>query len=201
MPEPRYPTLDEFWRRLALRKVEPDLRVSLEGRLRREEQGTLRLGESRGAVAGAIAGRLLPGSAVPAEALAAFLDETFDRPLGRGDERADVMPTPTLIPTGLDRIDELAKRRYGRGFAALAEAERDELLGNAERGELAAGPGFDWTVWFKRVRGKLLLAYGSDPRGMVQMGFPGPSYRSGHVWLGRGEVGARAKRTPGYLKL
>lgn len=201
MPEQRYPTPEEFWQRLAVRQAEPDLRASLEGRLRREERGTPRLGEARGLVAAAVAGRLLPGSAVPTEALAAFLDETFDRQLGRGDERAGVMPTPSLIPAGLDRVDELARRTYGRGFAALAEAERDELLRKAERGELAAGESFDWTVWFKRVRGKLLLGYGSDPRGMVQMGFPGPSYRPGHVWLGRGEVAARAKRTWGYLKL
>jgi hypothetical protein len=33
---------------------------------------------------------------------------------------------------------------------------------------------------------------------MVEMGFPGPSYESGHVWLGPGEVRARALRRPGY---
>jgi hypothetical protein len=201
MPDARYPTLEEFWRRLDVRKVEPDLRAALAGRLQREERGTPRLGETRGSVASAIADRLLPGSAVPADALAAFLDDAFDRQLGRGDERAGVMPTPTLIPAGLDRLDELARRRFGRGFAALAGTEQDELLQQAERGELEADKGFDWTVWFKRLRGKLLVAYGSDPRGMVQMGFPGPSYRTGHIWLGRAEVAARADRTPGYLQL
>jgi hypothetical protein len=201
MPDARYPTLDEFWRRLEVRKTEPDLRVALAERLRREERGTPRLGETRGAVAAAVAGRLLPGSAVPATALAAFLDDAFDKQLGRGDERAGVMPTPTLIPTGLDRLDELAGRDYGRGFPALAEEAQDELLRRAERGELEGAERFDWSVWFKRLRGKLLLGYGSDPRGMVQMGFPGPTYRTGHVWLGRAEVAARADRKPGYLQL
>ncbi|HEV3479122.1 MAG TPA: hypothetical protein VG144_06700, partial [Gaiellaceae bacterium] len=80
-------------------------------------------------------------------------------------------------------------------------AAQDALLAQAERGELDAGEWFDSAAWFKRIRGKLLLGYGSDPRGMVQMGFPGPSYKPGHIWLDRGEVAARAKRKPGYLQL
>jgi hypothetical protein len=51
------------------------------------------------------------------------------------------------------------------------------------------------------VRDLLLLAYGSDPRGMVEMGFPGPSYETGHVWLGEAEVARRAARAPGHEKL
>jgi hypothetical protein len=194
MPDPRYPTLDEFWKRLEIRDTEPDLRAELERRTRREERGTPRLGEARGVIVAAIAARLLPGSAVPPEALAAFLDESFDRQLGRGDEAAGVMPTPELIPAGLDLLRE-------HRFAELGPSEQDALLARAERGELEGGERFDSSVWFKRIRGKLLLGYGSDPRGMVQMGFPGPSYKPGHIWLDRGEVAARAKRKPGYLRL
>lgn len=201
MPEPRYPTLAEFWRRLEVRDTEPDLRAVLERRMRREAGGTPRLGSARGGVAAAIAARLLSGSAVPADALAAFLDETFDRQLGRGDERAGVLPTPELIPTGLDAIDAEAMKRHGRGFAALGEAEQDVLMRDAERGVLDPRQSFDWPVWFKRLRGKLLLGFASDPRGMVQMGFPGPSYKTGHVWLDRGEVAGRTRRRPGYLWL
>jgi hypothetical protein len=201
MPEPRYPTLAEFWRRLDVRGLEPDLRTALGRRTQREANGTPRLGAERGAVAAAVVQRLLPGSAVPAEALAAFLDETFDRQLGRGDERAGVLPTPSLIPLGLDLIDERARGLHGQGFAALGDAEQDALLRKAECGALAPAEGLDWSVWFKRLRGKLLLGYGSDPRGMVQMGFPGPSFRPGHVWLDRAEVAGRAKRRHGYLQL
>ena len=194
MPEPRYPTLDEFWRRLDARDAEPDLRAALKGRTHREEHGTPRLGAARGAVAEAVAARLLAGSAVPPAALAAFLDQTYDRQLGRGDEQVGLMPTPELIPAGLDLL-------HSRNFAQLSESEQDELLAQAERGELEGGERFDSSVWFKRIRGKLLLGYGSDPRGMVQMGFPGPSYQPGHIWLDRGEVLARVKRKPGYLHL
>lgn len=194
MPDERYPTVEEFWKRLDARRVEPDLRAAFEARVRRGERGTPRLGVERGAVAAVVAARLLPGSAVPPEALAAFLDETYDRQLGRGDEQVGVLPTPELIPAGLDLLVQ-------RGFTGLASGEQDALLEQAERGELRGGERFDSSVWFKRIRGKFLLGYGSDPRGMVQMGFPGPSYEPGHIWLDRGEVAARTKRKPGYLKL
>ena len=194
MPDDRFPTLDEFWKRLELRGTELDLHAQLAERTQREQRGTPRLGEGRGAVAAAVAARVLPGSAVPPEALAAFLDESFDRQLGRGDEQSGVMPTAELIPAGLDLL-------AARGFAELEPAAQDALLAQAERGELEGGEGFDSSVWFQRLRGKLLLGYGSDPRGMVQMGYPGPSYQPGHIWLDRGEVAARAKRKPGYLRL
>jgi hypothetical protein len=200
MPDERYPTADEFWRRLDAREVEPDLREALRERTAREKQGTPRLGADRGRVATAIADRLVPG-AVPAESLAAFLDWSYDRQLGRGDEAHGQMPTPELIPTGLDLLEQEARNGYGRGFDALDHEEKDELLRRAEKGELDGPTRFDWTTWFKRVRGKLLLGLGTDPRGMVYMGYPGPSYKPGHIWLDRGEVKARAKRRWGYLKL
>jgi hypothetical protein len=203
MPEPRYPTLEEFWQRLDARDVEPDLREALRERTHREDRGTPRLGAERGTIALAVARRLLPSAAVPAEALAAFLDWSFDRPLGRGDERAGIMPTPELIPAGLDALEHTAQQRHGSGFAKLEDTLQDELLAEAERGALGLPgvEGFDSGIWFKRTRGKLVLGYGSDPRGMVEMGFPGPSYRPGHIWLDRGEVLARTRRRKGYLQL
>ena len=200
MSEPRYPTLSEFWRRLDDRGVEPDLRAALEQRTGRESAGTPRLGDRLGAVAAAAAGRILPG-VVPAAALAAFFDESFDRQLGRGDEREGAMPTSELLPAGLDALDREATRRHGTGFAALPGAQQDTLLAEAERGKLAGPERFDARTWFVRLREKLLLGYGSDPRGMVEMGFPGPSYETGHVWLGPGEVRARTLRRPGYRVL
>lgn len=198
--EDRYPTQDEFWERLERRDVEPDLRAELRARTERERDGTPRLGPERGEVAKAVAARLVPG-AVPPDALAAFLDWSHDRQLGRGDEMHGTMPTPELIPAGLDVLDEAARTAHGRGFAELEPREQDALLARAEKGELDGGERFDAATWFKRTRGKLLLGYGTDPRGMVQMGYPGPSYKPGHIWLDRGEVKARTKRRPGYQTL
>ena len=196
MPE-RYPTLPELWRRLDDRGVERDLRETLERRTSREDHGTPRLGDRLGSVAAAVAERLLPGE-VPAAALAAFLDASLDSPLGRGDERDGIMPTPALLPAGLDALDREATKRHGTAFAALDGGAQDALLAEAEAGGLTGPARFDSTIWFKRLRERLLLGYGSDPRGMVEMGFPGPSYETGHVWLGLGEVRARTLRRPGY---
>jgi hypothetical protein len=144
----------------------------------------------------AVAARLLPG-AVPPLALAAFLDAHFDDQQGRGDDKAELMPRGELIPTGFLVLDAA----HSRGFARLEPDAQDELLSRAERGELAGPDGFDSATWFTRTRGYLFMAYGSDPRGMVEMGFPGPSYEPGHVWLDEGEVAARAHRRKGYLTL
>lgn len=199
MPErPRYPTEREFWRRLEVREVEPDLRESLAARTRREEAPVGRAASE--ALITAVAARLVPG-AVPARALAAFLDAAFDRQLGRGDEREGLLPRDRLIPAGFAALEREARRVHHRSFTEVPVAAQDELLARAEKGDLPGHEGFESGYWFKRVLQLLLLAYGSDPRGMVQMGFPGPSYRPGHIWLDEREVAARARRKRGYLEL
>src|SRR3982750_1620172 len=102
MAEPeRYPTREEFWRRLEKRGLEPDLRDELERPLARESQAIERLPE---AAAVAVAARLVPG-AVPARALAAFLDQVFDRQLGRADDKAGLLPRGELIPRGFEVLE------------------------------------------------------------------------------------------------
>jgi hypothetical protein len=144
---------------------------------------------------------------VPARVLALFVDDAFDQQLGRGDERQAVMPRSELIPAGFDALDAAAASAdagdpaHARGaFARLAAAEQDELLRRAERGDLGGPDRFGSRVWFGKVRELVLLAYGSDPRGMVEMGYGGPTYASGQVWLNSMEVQRRADRAPGYTR-
>lgn len=191
-------SLEEFFHGLAARGVEPDLQGLLHARASTSAGRVERVGDEATVVA--VAARLVPG-AVPSPALAAFLDANFDRQLGRGDERQGVMPRTALIPAGFRVLDEEARRRHGAAFAELTEAQQDELLTDAERDRLEGPDRFDSREWFLRVRDLLLLGYGSDPRGMVEMGFPGPSYETGHVWLGVAEVARRAERAPGYQEL
>jgi hypothetical protein len=198
MPDARYPTADEFWKRLDARRVEPDLREELRARLHREERKVTRLGSEETIIA--VAARLIPGD-VPALALAVFLDDAFDKQLGRADDKQGVMPRAELIPAGFTALEGAAQSRFGRSFADLLEVEQDALLSDAETGRLPGPDSFDSKTWFKRTRGYLLLGFGSDPRGMVQMGFPGPSYRPGHTWLDTQETKARVERKPGYLTL
>jgi hypothetical protein len=195
--EPRYPTLAEFWRRLEIRAVEPDLREELRDRTGREDRGVHRLPATTTI---AVMARLLPDT-VPAEALAAFVDQHFDAQLGRADDRDGLLPRGELLPLGLRLLDETAGREHRKPFAELDDAAQDALLARAERGELKGRTGFDWSEWFRRLRSLALLALGSDPRGMVLMGFPGPSYQPGHLWLDEPEVAARADRRRGYLWL
>jgi hypothetical protein len=195
----RYPaSVEEFFETLDARDVEPDLRAELRERLDRENRGVQRVGEPDTVVA--VAARLLPG-AVPAEALAAFVDDVFDQQKGRADEQLGLMPRSQLIPAGFHALDGSARTTHGSAFADLDGDARDDLLARAERGEIQGPEGFDSATWFRRVRELLLLGYGSDPRGMVEMGFPGPSYQPGHVWLDTDEVMAREGRRLGYRKL
>jgi Gluconate 2-dehydrogenase subunit 3 len=200
MPEPggAVSSLEEFWEGLEARGVEPDLLRTLKGRAARAAAPVERVGEE--ALVIAVASRSVPG-AVPAAVLATFLDETFDSQLGRGDERVGIMPRGELIPAGFRILEEEARRRRGSSFADLPAAEQDGLLADAEAGRLEGPEGFDAGEWFRRVRDLLLLGYGSDPRGMVEMGFPGPSYAKGHVWLGEAEVARRAERARGHEEL
>jgi hypothetical protein len=194
----RYPTWDEFWERLRARDVEEDLQQALDERTRREERPVARVGVQ--ATVETVAARILPG-AVPAAALAVFLDERFDQQLGRADEKLGTMPRAELVPAGFAALDAAAATRGAGSFAELPAGEQERLLSEAEQGKLPGPERFDSAAWFMRVRGFLLLAYGSDPRGMVEMGFPGPSYKPGHTWLDEGETQARVQRKPGYLTL
>ena len=188
-------SLEEFFEGLDARGVEPDLRRALRERAERTTGSVERAGDPR--TVEAVAARVLPG-AVPSPVLASFLDANFDRQLGRGDESPDVLPRAELIPAGFRVLDEEAGRRHGAAFADLEPAQQDRLLSDAESAELSGPDRFDAGAWFRAVRDVLLLAYGSDPRGMVEMGFPGPSYETGHVWLGKAEVARRAARAPGH---
>ncbi|HEX5936668.1 MAG TPA: gluconate 2-dehydrogenase subunit 3 family protein [Actinomycetota bacterium] len=191
-------SLEEFWEGLEARGVEPDLQATLRARAGGASRGIERVGDA--AVVTAVAARLVQGD-VPPEDLAAFLDAHFDEQLGRGDERIGVMPRAELIPAGFRALEAAARARHGTGFAESKEEDRDRLLADAEAGRLEGEEGFDAAEWFRRTRDLLLLAYGSDPRGMVEMGFPGPSYATGHVWLDTFEVARRAERAPGADRL
>ena len=199
MTSPFPQSLDEFFHRLNVRHAEEDLRDELRQRLGRERQAVTRVGPREVVVA--VCARLVPSDTVPPTALAAFLDEIFDQQKGRGDEQVGLMPRERLIPAGFTALEEAAQRDSGRSFAALDGPAQDELLAKAERGDLEGPEGFDASTWFQRTRALILLGYGSDPRGMIEMGFPGPSYRSGHVWLSELQVRARAERRVGYLEL
>jgi hypothetical protein len=191
----RYPaSLDEFWDRLNARKLEPDLHRALRERAGRETGAVTRLGDAE--TVRSVVEALLPGSAVPASVIAEFVDAHFDQQLGRGDERTGIMPRAELVPAGFAALEQAA----AAPFHTLAADVRHSLLVDAESGKLAGPPGFDSATWFKRLRDIVLLAFASDPRGMLQMGYPGPSYQPGYLWLAWDAPAARRNRRAGYRK-
>ncbi len=189
--------MEEFWERLERRGVEPDLAERLRERTRREAREVWRL---PAATTVAVMERLLPGT-IPPQALAAFVDEYFDQQVGVANETVGVLPREELVPLGFARLDEVARQHHGRPFVDVDGEIQDALLSEAEQGQLEGDEGFDSSTWFEFVRFLALLGLGSDPRGMVFMGYPGPSYRPGHLWLDEGEVAARVARRRGYLTL
>src|SRR5918992_5003768 len=131
-------SLEEFWEGLAARGVEPDLERTLRERAARTTGPEGRAGPPE--LLEAVAERLVPG-AVPASVLAAFLDEHFDRQLGRGDERVGVLPREELIPTGFAVLEDEARQRYHMAFSRLDVAQQEALLASAQRGEIEGPPG------------------------------------------------------------
>jgi plasmid stability protein len=187
--------MQEFWRRLEVRHVEPDLAAALRLRAARSTGSVQRLGAEATVIA--VVERILPGSDIPASVLAKFLDDNFDKQMGRGDERDGLLPRADLLPVGFVVLDSDADGSFARRDRESQEA----LLRAAEHGELKGPSGFESSLWFSRLRDLLLLGFGADPRGMVQMGYPGPSYKPGYVWLRWSGVEARLKRRPGYMEL
>ena len=131
---------------------------------------------------------------MPAPVIAEFIDANFDKQMGRGDERHGTLPRAELLPAGLVALDAEA----GAAFHAIGPERQRALLASAEAGKLKGRDGFESALWFARLRELAILAYASDPRGMQEMGFPGPSFRPGYLWLGYAGPDARAKQRPGY---
>lgn len=194
----KYPTLDEFWARLLVRRVEPDLAEELRFRTHLEEKPVARVGDQ--STVESVMAVMIPGE-VPARALAAFVDENFDKQLGRGDDKAGTLPRAELIPEGFRLLERWSQSQSGLSFHELGEEQQRAALSEATQRKLKGPLGFDSKEWFQRVLELALLGFGSDPRGMVQMGYPGPSYRPGHLWLDRGKVEQRVARRRGYMYL
>jgi hypothetical protein len=184
-------SIHEFWARLHARDVEPDLRATLQQRAQRAGGAVSRVGSA--SALNAVINCIVPGSAVPAGVIAEFVDANFDRQMGRGDERLRTLPRAELIPAGLALLE-------AANFAAMSTGDQRDMLARAEHGGLPGPDGFDSALWFTRLRELVLLAYASDPRGMTEMGFPGPSYKPGYVWLRWGGADARAKKRPGHRR-
>ncbi len=134
--------------------------------------------------------------------LVGFLDWAIPLPLGYGDRPERVPDDPTIFREGLRGVAQTARGMFaGRSFQQLSDGDKDRVLravqeGRAEGGVWQRIPG---PVFFRKLMVKALNGYCAHPKVWARIGFYGPAYPEGYVWISRHEVEARRARKPGYI--
>jgi len=152
----------------------------------------------------AAVGRLIPNDEIGPGAVEAgvpfFLDRQLAGPFGRGDFYFLACPWKKGVPeqgyqsrfspaqlyrAAIKAIDRYTARQFGgRAFAALSEAERDQVLKDLESGEIELEDGVDAKTFFGMLLQNTKEGYFADPiyggnknMGAWKMiGFPGAHY-------------------------
>jgi hypothetical protein len=132
--------------------------------------------------------------------LVGFIDWSVGRPLGRGDRRAGMPDELTLFHLGLEGLDQSAMSEHGATFESLDASQRDLILHAVQRG---AAAGEIWeripsSLFFERFYSKALHGYFAHPRVWARIGFMGPAYPEGYLWLAADEVRMRHERRAGW---
>jgi hypothetical protein len=151
----------------------------------------------------AVLERLIPGCRDEAIDLVGFVDWSLGRPLGRGDRREGLPGEEKLFRDGLSAIRETAQGNYGAPFQALSEDRQDQILTDIQEG---TAKGDVWKRipsphFFTRLLSKALVGYCAHPLTWMRMGFPGPSFPEGYVWISEHEIQARREHFPGWKTL
>ena len=184
---------DEEIRQLLMKRMEEGFRRDVLENFSTEEAAVLR----------AALGRMLPGKDEDGVDLAGFVDWALDKPLGRGDRRKGMPPDDILIRRGVVGIEETAWIMFGKPFHRLREFHQDDVLREIQSG---AAKGEIWMEvppqrFFTKLMLKAVTGYFSYPPTWMRMGFPGPSYPEGYVWIGQKEIMARRRHFPGWKTL
>lgn len=132
--------------------------------------------------------------------LVGFLDWAVGKPLGRGDRQPGMPDEPEMFHLGLKGLDETASHRFGRPFHAIAPDQRDDVLRAVQEGksEGAAWRQMSGQGFFMRFYTKALLGYFAHPKAWMRIGFPGPAYPEGYLWVNSGQVKERHRRRAGW---
>jgi len=150
----------------------------------------------------AMLARLIPQEEEVKIDLVGFLDWAIPLPLGYGDRREGIPDDPSVFREGLKGVDQTAERMFAGGkFIALGDGDKDQVLraiqeGNAEGEVWNEIPS---TVFFRKLMVKALDGYCAHPRVWARIGFYGPAYPEGYIWVSQHEIEARREKKPGYL--
>lgn len=172
----------------------------MEGRFVRER--LLMFTPEEGELLRALLKRLIPGD--EGIDLVGFLDWALDKPLGRGDRPEGMPEDHVLFKEGLRGIEESVMAGYNKSsFIELAPGEQDRFLTALQEGRLKGGV---WerippSYFFIKLLTRALTGYCSHPLVWMRMGFPGPSFPEGYVWISCEEVSARRRHAPGWKTL
>ncbi|MFO0754698.1 MAG: gluconate 2-dehydrogenase subunit 3 family protein [Thermodesulfovibrionales bacterium] len=172
-----------------------------EGRFRRDVLEHFSREETR--ILEAALARMIPQGPDENIDLAGFVDWAVGKPLGRGDRREGLPPEEVLFRRGIGGIQETSREMFRTDFTALSEDRQDEVLAALQEG---SAKGETWREipsrqFFVKLLMKALTGYCSHPLAWMRMGFPGPSYPEGYVWIRQSEIRARRSHFPGWKTL
>lgn len=167
----------------------------------REKYDFLTEGEAK--LLGAVLDRLLPQNGADEKIdLVGFLDWALPLPLGYGHRNEDMPDEQTVFHEGLKGIDQTANAMFSnRDFLQLPDGDKDRVLraiqeGNAEGQVWARIPSSEF---LKQLMQKAVAGYCAHPKTWMRIGFYGPAYPEGYVWVSNDEVKARHEKKPGHL--
>ncbi len=147
--------------------------------------------------------RLIPQEGIdPKIDLVSFLDWAIPKPLGYGHRYEGMPDERAIFRQGMKGVDETSRAMFeGRAFRELTDDQKDEVLRAVQEGraEGDAWKGIPSTLFFTNLMNKALCGYCAHPRVWVRIGFYGPAYPEGYVWVSRLEVKGRHEKKPGYL--
>ena len=187
-------------------RVSARTRAALLGRTRRDDPGARAMSAARFATLRLVVARMVPQPGGARIDLAARVDAALAAGVGDGWRLAGMPPDAEACAAGLDTLEAAALRAGGAGFAGLADAAQDALLGRVAAGTLdvgGAGSGrldaAQMRLWFEEVRSMAVRAYAAHPATLARMGYGGIGYGGdgerleGFVRLG---IGAREDWEP-----
>lgn len=120
--------------------------------------------------------------------LLGWLDMSLGSRLGRGDWKPGMQPEVDLYRTGSRMLDEISD---GVPFANLHPDKIAPAIRRLQSDETGK-------YFMERFYERILNGYFSHPKVWMRIGFYGPSYPEGYIWLRLDEVKKRHERAAGW---
>ena len=140
----------------------------------------------------ALCARVVPQDHRPADRrvpIAPWIDSQLAQPSLEGFRFEDMPPGDQAWAWGLAGLDQSARERFGKDFAALDATQQDEVLQAIRQGE---GSGDAWRQmspkrwWRYVVLRQIVGIYYAHPNAWDEIGFGGPAYPRGYYALNFG---------------